>query len=76
MFIAHLHPLAMSIIHIPTPNRIVLPLEQSYVLASYFSFWKKIVRALIENAIFYATFLVIFFILFIYLVVVEKIVAL
>ena len=57
-------------------HRVVLPLEQSYVLASYFSFWKKILRALIENAIFYVTFLVIFVILFIYLVIVAKLVAL
>lgn len=59
-----------------TSSRIVLPLGQSYVLASYFSIWKKILRALLENALFYVTFFVIFVVLFIYLVVVEKIIAL
>lgn len=61
--------------HIPF-HRIVLPLGQSYVLASYFSIWKKFLRALIENALFYVTFLIIFIILFIYLVVVKHIIAL
>lgn len=51
-----------------------MPLAQSYVLASYFSIWKKLLRALIENALFYVTFFIIFVILFIYLVVVEKII--
>lgn len=46
----------------------MLPLGQSYVLASYFSVWKRIVRALIENAIFYITLLLIFVALLIYLV--------
>lgn len=46
------------------------------MLASYFSVWKKFLRALIENALFYVTFLVIFVVLFIYLVVVKKIIAL
>ena len=55
-------------------HRIILPLAQSYVLASYFSIWKKVLRALIENALFYVTFFIIFLILFIYLVVVEKII--
>ncbi len=54
----------------------MLPLGQSFVLASYFSVWKKILRALIENAIFYITFLIIFLCLFVYLVVVKKIIAL
>ena len=57
-------------------SRIVIPLGQSYVLASYFSVWKKMLRALIENALFYVTFLVIFIVLFIYLVIVKKIIAL
>ena len=48
---------------------VVLPLGQSYVLASYFSIWKKILRALVENAIFYITLFVIFVALFIYLLV-------
>ena len=56
--------------------RIILPLGQSYVLSSYFSIWKKLLRALIENAVFYITFLIIFIILFVYLVVVEKVIAL
>ena len=56
--------------------RVVLPLGQSYVLASYFSIWKKFLRSLIENAIFYITFLIIFAILFVYLVVVKELVAL
>ena len=54
--------------------RVILPLAQSYVLASYFSVWKKVLRALIENALFYITFFIIFVILFVYLVVVEKII--
>jgi len=57
-------------------HRIILPLGQSYVLASYFSIWKRILRALIENAIFYITFLIIFAILFVYLVILRKLFAL
>ena len=49
---------------------------QSYVLASYFSVWKKIVRMLVENILIYLSLLVIFVILFVYLVVIKKIVAL
>ena len=56
--------------------RIVLPLGQSYVLAGYFSVGKKILRALVENALFYITLFIIFLVLFIYLVVVEKILVL
>ena len=56
--------------------RLVLPLGQSYVMAGYFSVGKKILRALVENAIFYATLGIIFIILLIYLVVVQKVVAL
>ena len=54
--------------------RIIIPLAQSYVLASYFNIWKKLLRALIENALFYVTFFIIFVVLFIYLVVVKKII--
>ena len=57
-------------------HRVVIPLGQSYVLASYFSVWKKILRSLIENALIYISLLIIFVALFIYLVVVKKIVAL
>ena len=56
--------------------RIVIPLGQSYVLASYFSIWKKMLRAVIENALFYVTFLIIFVILFTYLGIVRQIIAL
>ena len=49
---------------------------QSYVLAGYFTVWKKILRALIENAIFYISLLVIVIILFIYVVLVKKLIAL
>lgn len=54
----------------------VIPLGQSYVLASYFSPWKKVLRSLIENILIYASLLVIFAALFVYLVVVKKLVAL
>jgi hypothetical protein len=55
---------------------VVIPLGQSYVLASYFSVWKKIVRTLIENILIYLSLFVIFAVLFVYLVVIKKIVAL
>uniref|UniRef100_A0A1X7UMF4 Kinesin motor domain-containing protein n=3 Tax=Amphimedon queenslandica TaxID=400682 RepID=A0A1X7UMF4_AMPQE len=55
---------------------IILPLIQSYVLAGYFTVWKKLLRALIENAIFYISLLVIVVILFIYVVLVKKLIAL
>ena len=45
-------------------------------MAGYFNVGKKILRALVENAVFYATFGVIFLVLFVYLVVVEKVVGL
>lgn len=54
---------------------IILPLGQSYVLASYFSVGKKIVRALVENAILYITLLLIFVALFVYLIVVKHLIA-
>ena len=57
-------------------HRVVIPLGQSYVLASYFSVWKKIVRMLVENILIYLSLFVIFVILFVYLVVIKKIVAL
>jgi hypothetical protein len=57
-------------------HRVVIPLGQSYVLASYFSVWKKIVRTLIENILIYLSLFVIFAVLFVYLVVIKKIVAL
>lgn len=50
-------------------SRVILPLAQSYVLASYFNIRKKILRALIENIIVYLTLLVIFTIIFIYMLV-------
>ena len=53
-----------------------MPLAQSYVLAGYFSVWKKLLRALIENAVFYVTLLVIVIILLIYVVVIKKLFAL
>lgn len=46
------------------------------MLASYFSIWKKILRSLIENALIYLSLVVIFAALFVYLVVVKKLVAL
>ncbi len=58
------------------PSRLILPLAQSYVLAGYFSVWKKLLRAVIENAVFYATLLVIVVILLVYVVVIEKFLAL
>ena len=57
-------------------HRVIIPLGQSYVLASYFSIWKKILRALIENALIYISLLIIFAALFVYLVVLKKLVAL
>ena len=72
----HTHTLPTHSPHTPHTLRVVLPLGQSYVLASYFSVCKRILRALIENAIFYITFLIIFVVLFVYLVVVRKVIAL
>ena len=57
-------------------SRVVIPLGQSYVLASYFSVWKRIVRTLVENVLIYCSLFVIFAILFVYLVVIKKVVAL
>lgn len=61
---------------LPLPHRVVIPLGQSYVLASYFSPWKKLLRSLIENILIYLSLFVIFAALFLYLVVVKKLVAL
>ena len=49
------------------PHRVFLPLLQSYFLASYFSVWKKVLRALIENLIIYSTLGAIFVVLLVYL---------
>lgn len=51
-------------------------MAQSYVLAGYFSIAKRLLRALIENAVFYVTLLVIVVILLVYVVVIKKLVAL
>jgi hypothetical protein len=55
---------------------VVIPLGQSYVLASYFSVWKRILRTLVENVLIYCSLFVIFAALFVYLVVIKKVVAL
>ena len=79
-FTLHSPFIQYTLIHLPTDftliSRVILPLGQSYVLASYFSVWKKFLRAIVENAVFYITLTIIFVVLFIYLVVVKKIVAL
>lgn len=76
LLVWHSYSLALTLTFSLSLHRIILPLGQSYVLASYFSIWKKFLRALIENALFYVTFLIIFIVLFIYLVVVKHIIAL
>jgi hypothetical protein len=55
---------------------IILPVVRSYVLAGYFSMWKKLLRALIENAVYYVTLGIIVVVLFVYLIFVQKVIAL